>query len=731
MDLEKLNDKQREAVTITDGPLLVLAGAGSGKTRVLTYRIAYLIEHDDINPYNILALTFTNKAAREMKARTEALVGAVARSMWVFTFHSFCARILRIEAEYIGFTQNFSIYDEDDTMKLISRILKENKIDEKLLSKKDARFAISDAKNSSLNPIEKLAMHDICPDILPTIYKEYQRNLKAANALDFDDLMLMTIKLFTESERVLTKYRKKFQYVLVDEYQDTNVPQYQMLKLLCEEHKNICVVGDDDQSIYGWRGATIRNILEFERDYSGAQVVRLEQNYRSTKNILDAANNVIANNKERKPKKLWTDGERGEKITFYTAEDERTEADYICKKVVDGVREGRRYSDFAVLYRTNAQSRNIESSLVAYGIPYSLYGGLKFYERAEIKDALSYLRLIFNPKDDAAFTRIINVPRRAIGDASISELSVIAKKFDISLFEAAHMYEAISNRIRNKLQEFNMILDELIKNSVEMMPSMLTEKVLQRTHYIESIDKDTREAREQNLKELMGDMARNEINSESPRDALMLYLEHVALVSDADSVDEEGGSVMLMTMHSAKGLEFPIVFLPGFEDSIFPSMRAMREEGKLEEERRLCYVAITRAKEKLYMICTDSRFLYGSRDQNIPSFFLTEIPDELIEEVSYKKNRKIIEKDPYFQKHAESSSYGNKMRDTAPRRIPDSPQVKNFALHDKVNHAMFGLGTITEVLGSGDAMVVTIEFVTGKRNKFAAAYAPLMKVDDN
>ena len=596
LNLNLLNKEQREAVETVDGPLLVLAGAGSGKTRVLTYRIANLIENHGVAPWSILALTFTNKAAKEMKERTDKLIGIEESDMWVTTFHSFCVRVLRIDIDRLGYDSRFVIYDEQDQNGIIKDIVSPQIFDEKRMSKGLVRSMISQAKNSGESPERFLLDSGTgMDDKLVEIYRAYQKKLKSSNALDFDDLLIKTVELFETCPDVLEKYRKKFKFVLVDEYQDTNAPQYRIIKLICGEHRNICVVGDDDQSIYGWRGADIRNILDFEKDFPGAKVIRLEQNYRSTKAILDCANSVITHNMGRKFKKLWTAKVGGSPVEFLNVQNERDEAYNIAKTIIDlRRREDRKFNDFAILYRTHAQSRVLESVLVSgFGIPISVIGGTRFYARREIKDLLSYLRLIANPSDDGALKRIINVPKRGIGEATVSAIESLSESTDQSMLITILTPGILPEKISKKVSRFADLMRDLFAKRYELSLEMLTEYIIDAIGYAQYIVEqgdDNLETRQENIEELLGAMREHEEQITPGSDALQSFLELTALNSDADNIDESDGTVKLMTLHSAKGLEFPVVFMPGMEDDIFPSRRSKENETGIEEERRLCYV---------------------------------------------------------------------------------------------------------------------------------------------
>lgn len=735
MELNDLNKEQREAVECVEGPLLVLAGAGSGKTRVLVSRIANLICNHYVRPWNILALTFTNKAAREMRERTEKLIGGSAADLWVMTFHSCCARILRREAQYLGYDKSFVIYDDADQLALYTEIIKKLGLDDSKFPKRLLREHISQAKNHTTE-VEEYLRDDAFGDIYLQVYKLYQKRLKQNNALDFDDLLLKTLELFSNNPDVLERYRERFKYILVDEYQDTNMAQYRLVRMLCEKHRNICVVGDDDQSIYGWRGADIRNILEFEKDFPGAGVIRLEQNYRSTSVILDAANGVINNNQSRKRKKLWTSREGGEQIRVYHAPDERLEADYVCSHILAGARQGRRYDEYAILYRTNAQSRVLETALTSYGIPYRVYGGLRFYERAEIKDILAYLRLLYNPADDVALMRIINVPRRGIGAAAVAELESAASAQELPMFLTAIQGEGLSVRVRPKLQGFAEQMAELLTLRDSLPLHEFAQEILKRIEYdayLREDKKENYEARIENINELLGGMREfaDGLLPGGDVDALGAFLENVSLVSDIDSLEEQDGQVSLMTLHSAKGLEFPVVFITGMEEFIFPSRRSRLEPVKLEEERRLCYVGITRAKEELYLIHAHQRNLYGELSMNPPSRFLEEIPETLLEQEggmqapqpAARVARRQHKERPFENTYGGFGVAAQAVVPNVPRPKSDAPAAQ-YVQHQRVRHAKFGIGTVLQVDGAGSAQVVTIDF-GGTVKKFATAFAPI------
>lgn len=739
MDLSTLNKEQRQAVDTLDGPLLILAGAGSGKTRALTYRIANLVDHG-VSPWNILALTFTNKAAREMRERTEALLGGSVKDMWVATFHSCCTRILRSDIDKLGRDRNFVIYDDDDQTSLIAAIMKRLGVNDKDITKRQIKEHISEAKNKSTEPEKFLMDNPYLDESVLKVFREYQRSLKEYNALDFDDLLGKTLELFQSCPEVLQKYRSKFRYILVDEYQDTNVMQYHIVELLAREHGNICVVGDDDQSIYGWRGADIRNILDFEKDFPGAKVIRLEQNYRSTSNILDAANAVIENNQGRKSKKLWTDNGRGDRIETFTADSERDEAHFVCRKIMEGVRNGMNYGDFAVLYRMNAQSRIPETTMVNYGIPNKVYGGQRFYERKEIKDIMAYLRLIYNPFDDIALKRIINVPKRSIGDASIAELARVAEQEGKSMLVAALTSENIDPRAMKKIKPFADTMGEFIALSRTMPLSEFTWgmiSALEYETYLKAEDKRGEvESRMDNLRELIGNIKEIEKDLSEGEDALRAFLENVSLVSDIDSMNDGNGAVALMTLHSAKGLEFPVVFMIGMEENIFPTSRARNDMSNhaMEEERRLCYVGMTRAKQKLYLINARQRNIFGNESYNRKSRFIEEIPAELTVSDNPVKQPETKEQTEHakgqrknFHRYAmDTHALGDGTRDVRPAATPVS---KTFEKYQKVQHDKFGVGTVMEISGSGSSMLVSIDFGAAGVKRFAAAYAPIKPVE--
>ena len=635
MNLNDLNPMQRRAAETLEGPVLILAGAGSGKTRTLTYRVANLLEHG-VKAWHILALTFTNKAAREMRERIERLAGADAGEAWIGTFHSICCRILRRDIEKLGYERSFTIYDDDDQQRVIKAVLKELDIDEKFLPPKAVSTDISDAKNRLLSPDEWLQKRggDYRSQKTHDVMTRYEQRLRAANALDFDDLLVKTLQLFVEHPPVLEYYQSRFQYVHVDEYQDTNYAQYQLVSLITRKSRNLCVVGDDDQSIYGWRGADIRNILDFEKDFPDATVIKLEQNYRSTANILDAANQIIAHNEGRKEKELWTEDGEGEKITLYAAADERDEAAWICQRIRQLQRGGTPYGSIAILYRMHALSRVLEETLMRAGIPYHVYGGTRFYDRREVRDVLAYLRLIQNPADDISLSRIINVPKRAIGDSTVEQLTQYARQNDMSLYAAvAAPPDTLASRARKSENDFSSLIVSLLLAKETLPLSEFVQKVIDDSGLIAQYQKEENEenqARIENIREFMG--AVTEFEQKSEDKSLFAFLENVALVTELDNQDSAPSFVTMMTLHSAKGLEYDVVFMSGMEEGIFPSARAMQEDNRVEEERRLCYVGVTRARRLLHLSYARRRMLFNQMQFNAPSCFLQEIPKRLIRE---------------------------------------------------------------------------------------------------
>jgi DNA helicase-2/ATP-dependent DNA helicase PcrA len=720
--LATLNPSQRHAVAATDGPVLVVAGAGSGKTRVLTYRIAYLIRELGVSPYSILAITFTNKAANEMKDRVTELIGPVAGGMWVSTFHSACVRILRREAPRLGYRSSFSIYDDADSVRLITMCVRDLDLDPKRFPPKAIRAAISNAKNELID-YETFAQtgegyyHEKVADV----YRLYQQRLVEASAVDFDDILMLTVDIFRAFPDVLEHYQERFAYILVDEYQDTNHAQYMLVNLLAAKHRNVFVVGDADQSVYAFRGADMRNILDFEKDYDDATVVLLEQNYRSTQTVLDAANAVIAHNESRRPKRLWTDEGAGEPIVTYEAKDEQDEAAFIADRIRALEDAGSRLSDIAVFYRTNAQSRVIEEVFVRYGIPYQVVGGLKYYDRREVKDALAYLRAVVNPDDQVALKRIINVPRRAIGDTSVAHVDRFAEAAGIGFYEALTRVDEndrVTARARSAIEEFVALMEEL-RRSVEDGPAAAIEAVLNTTGYLDMVREERSiEAmgREENLRELASAVAEfEEVGPASvgPADwaeldamaKLGMFLESISLVSDIDSY-EDRDQVTLMTLHNAKGLEFPIVFVTGMEDGVFPHMRSLGSRKELEEERRLCYVGITRAEERLFLTRAWSRNLWGQSQYNGPSRFLGEIPGHLTRAI---------------KRSSRSTAAGTR---AAARSEGDALAL---AAGDRVRHAHWGEGIVVDVVGRGEGAEAVVAFDGRGEKRLLIAWAPLEK----
>jgi len=642
IDLSKLNDKQLEAVRQTEGPLLILAGAGSGKTHALTYRVAWLLQNR-VNPYNIVAITFTNKAAREMRERVNALDPA-GDQVWVSTFHSLCVRILRREVQHYGYDNNFSIIDADDAEKLIKSCVRDLNINDKQYPARSVMAYISDMKDKLTGCEEaSRAAYDYRAMNMARVYELYQQRLKASNSMDFDDLIYVTVNMFTHCPDVLRRYQTRFKYILVDEFQDTNTSQYRLVSLLADEYKNLCVVGDDDQSIYGWRGANVGNILNFEDDFPGAKVIKLEQNYRSTQTILDAANSVISNNISRKGKKLWTRNDQGKRIFYYRAENDRDEGRFVCNVIKQRVSEGYKYSDFAVLYRTNAQSRVIEDQLVQADLPYRLLGGVRFYQRMEIKDVLAYLKAIHNPFDSVAYQRIINVPKRGIGGSTVDLINAYAVENDIAFSTALNEVEhiaGISGARAKRLALFTALMEEFSKYAVDHKITELMEKILYDTQYLQEFTiTGTMEAesRVENVNELISKAAEfeNDAKKNDGDASLASFLEEVALVADIDNYEEKEDAAVLMTLHSAKGLEFPCVFMVGVEEGLFPSYRSISSGtmNELEEERRLCYVGITRAKRELYITTAVERLQHGQPTYNTPSRFIKELPKRCVLEL--------------------------------------------------------------------------------------------------
>ncbi len=709
--LAELNAAQREAVLAVDGPVLCVAGAGSGKTRVLTYRIAHLIREVGVDPFAILAITFTNKAAREMRERVGQLVGArLGERMWVTTFHSTCARLLRREANRLGYTSTFSIYDEADSRRLVAQIMRDLDLGDRQLSPRSIQHAISRAKDELID-FETYAVGagSKLERRIAEVYREYQGRLLRANAFDFDDLIVKTVEILQLFPEVLRHYQEKFRYILVDEYQDTNRAQYHLVNLLGGEHRNLMVVGDLDQAVYGFRGATIRNLLDFERDYPDATVVKLTQNYRSTQTILDAANAVIRHNISRQPKDLWTDKGAGRRLVRYEAEDERDEAAFIAEEVERLRADGISFGDVAVFYRTNAQSRVLEEVFVRVGTPYRVVGGVRFYERKEVKDLLAYLRALVNPADDISVKRIINEPRRGIGAKTESHLDLHASRERISFLEACRQAERIpqlGSRQLAAIRGFVALLDVLGASAEEGQPvADLIEEVWTRSGYLEELQAErTIEAlgREENLRELAS-VAR-EYHDRDPEGGLAGFLETVALVTDQDELTEDTSAVTFMTLHNAKGLEFPVVFLAGMEDGVFPHVRSLGDPEQMEEERRLCYVGLTRARERLYVLHAYHRSLWGGVSYNPPSRFLRELPEDV------------------EARSAERGSAAKRVRD----REMLSFEGQEFRVDDRVRHTRFGIGRILELAGEGESAEALVDFVDVGPKRLLLAYAPLV-----
>lgn len=735
--LDKLNERQKEAVLATEGPVLVLAGAGSGKTTVLVNRIAYMISEKHIRPWNILAITFTNKAAREMKDRIERLLGDTAKDMWIGTFHSVCVRILRSCIDLLGYSRDFVIYDTADTKTVMKECLRELDIDEKSFPVRNVLSIISNAKNDLMDAatFENVYKSDYRMSIIAKIYYRYQTKLRKNNAVDFDDIILNTVKILSENPDVLSKYQDKFQYILVDEYQDTNNSQYLLINLLAQANRNLCVVGDDDQSIYKFRGANIGNILNFEDDYSDVQKITLDQNYRSTQNILDAANSVISNNKGRMGKSLWTSNGDGNKVFVYTGTNEYDEARYIARQIKKHFDEQGSFSDCAILYRTNAQSRVIEEMLMRESVPYKVLSGLRFYDRKEIKDIIAYLRVVYNPNDDVSLARIINEPKRKIGNATLEKARNIAREKETSLYDVishADDYPEFKTAIK-KLLGFSEIIQSLIKLKDTVTIEDLTGRILNDTGYMPAlIMEDTTESktRIENLGEFISVITEFEKNEEMGN-TLGEFLENISLVSDIDGYDENEDSAVLMTIHSAKGLEFPIVFLSGLEEGLFPGMRSMESDDDIEEERRLCYVAITRAKEQLYITKTISRTIHGKTMPTTASRFFKEIPVEYLEDKTtlQPKVAKVMQdlgvrnaaapkKEVYMTK-----GFGSSVKSSG------STDYSKFKAGDAVEHRTFGRGEILKATPCGNDCILEIQFESIGFKRLMAAFAKVKKIN--
>jgi DNA helicase II / ATP-dependent DNA helicase PcrA len=732
-----LNEQQQKAVKATDGPLLIMAGAGSGKTRVLTHRIAYLMVEKQVAPWNILAITFTNKAAREMKDRVRGLMGGVADDIWISTFHSMCVRILRRDIDRIGMNRNFSILDTTDQQSVIKQILKDKNMDTKKFDFRAILGTISSAKNELLTAEDfTKAAGGFYDQTVAEVYTEYQRRLRKNQALDFDDLIMTTIQLFQRVPEVLEYYQRKFQYIHVDEYQDTNRAQYMLVKQMASRFRNLCVVGDSDQSIYRWRGADIANILSFEKDYPNANVIFLEQNYRSTKRILQAANGVIEKNSNRKPKNLWTENPEGNKINYLRADNEQGEAQFVAGKINEMTREAsRKFSDIAILYRTNAQSRVMEEVLLKSNIQYSIVGGIKFYDRKEIKDILAYLRLIANPDDDISLRRVINVPKRGVGASSLDKVADYAAMNDLSMFEALQEIEQIglSPKITKAIKEFRDLINNYTQMQEYLSVTELVEEVLDKTGYREMLQAEKSiesQSRLENIDEFLS-VTKN-FEEKNDDKSLVGFLTDLALVADIDSLDdkeEAQDTVTLMTLHSAKGLEFPVVFLLGLEEGVFPHSRSLMDEEEMEEERRLAYVGITRAENELYLTNAQMRTLFGRTNMNPVSRFITEIPADLLEDLMPKKNQ------PSFMSSSGSSGFtpsAGRQQRALGRAVTihttTGGEEIGWRVGDKASHKKWGIGTVVSVKGEGEGKELDIAFPspTGIK-RLLAKFAPIEK----
>ncbi|EGQ0357502.1 TPA: DNA helicase PcrA [Staphylococcus pseudintermedius] len=724
-----MNKEQSEAVRTTEGPLLIMAGAGSGKTRVLTHRIAYLLDEKDVSPYNILAITFTNKAAKEMKERVQALVGEEAEVIWMSTFHSMCVRILRRDADRIGIERNFTIIDPTDQKSVIKDVLKRENIDPKKYEPRIFIGEISKLKNDLLTPAKAEAeADDFYSRMVATVYKGYQQQLVRNQALDFDDLIMTTIRLFERVPDVLDFYQNKFQYIHVDEYQDTNTAQYTLVNMLAQKFKNLCVVGDSDQSIYGWRGANIHNILSFEKDYPNARTIFLEQNYRSTKTILQAANEVIRHNTERKPKGLWTANQQGEKIHYYEAMSERDETEYVVREIFKQQKKGKRYKDMAVLYRTNAQSRVLEETFLKSNIPYVMVGGQKFYDRKEIKDLLSYLRLIANSADDISLQRIINVPKRGIGPSSVEKIATYAVDHELTMFDALAEVDFIglSKKVTQAAAEFYQLMSNLMQEQEFLEVSEIVDEVLEKSGYREMLEREQSiesRSRLENIDEFMSVPVDYEKNTPLEEQSLINFLTDLSLVADVDGANLDDG-VTLMTMHSAKGLEFPIVFIIGMEESIFPHIRAIQSESdhEMEEERRISYVAITRAEEELYLSHATSRTLFGRPQSNARSRFLNEIPEELLDLPERQYATRI------GSRKRQPAKRGFSQR--AVKNSASSSTASNWKVGDKVMHKSWGEGMVSNVNDKNGSIELDIIFKSEGPKRLLAQFAPIEKKED-
>ena len=737
---DTLNAEQREAVFHTEGPLLILAGAGSGKTRVLTHRIAYLIEEKGINPWNIRAITFTNKAAGEMRERVDDIVGFGSESIWVSTFHSTCVRILRRHIDRLGYDNNFTIYDSDDQKTLMKDVCKLLQIDTKTYRERTILSAISSAKDEMVTPeeYELNAYGDFSKKKIAEAYKEYERQLKANNALDFDDLLVKTVQLFQTQPEILEYYQDRFRYIMVDEYQDTNTVQFKLISLLAAKYKNLCVVGDDDQSIYKFRGANIQNILSFEKEFEHTKVIKLEQNYRSTSTILDAANAVIKNNVGRKAKSLWTENGEGEKVQFRQFDTAYDEAEYIVGDIRERVDNGKAaYCDHAVLYRTNAQSRLFEEKMITANIPYKIVGGVNFYARKEIKDLLAYLKTIDNGKDDLAVRRIINVPKRGIGLTTVNRITEAAQQRGISFYEtlcSADLVPGLGRSI-SKLESFAAMIEYFRKEAEHLSITELMEEILTETGYVEELKaegEEEAEARLQNIDEFLNKIAAYEESCEEELPTLSGFLEEVALVADIDSLDEESDYVVLMTLHSAKGLEFPYVYLAGMEDGIFPSYMTITADDptEIEEERRLCYVGITRAKKELAMTCARRRMIRGETQYNKMSRFLKEVPPQLLStgKIVEKEELELPKQNSYVQAKQSFQAKPFMISKPVQQFGVKSGEGLSYGVGDRVRHMKFGEGTVTAITEGGRDYEVSVDFDSAGTKKMFASFAKLQKV---
>jgi len=724
--LKGLNERQREAVLHGEGPLLILAGAGSGKTRVLTYRIAYLIEERGVFPGNILAITFTNKAANEMKERVANLLGGDIDNIWMGTFHSIGVRILRRDIDKIGYEKNFSIYDRDDQITLMKECIKEKDVNKDIYKESSVLGTISHLKDKLIAPDTYINENysNLYARNLGELYALYQKKLKQYNALDFDDLIIKTVELFRSAPEVIDYYQRKFQYIFVDEFQDTNKSQYELIRALTGKYKNICVVGDPDQSIYGWRGADITNILNFEKDFKDTTTILLEQNYRSTKNILNVANHIIKNNMERKDKELWTDNEEGNQVIVEKLLDDKVEAEFVANKIEELVDEGYSLNDMAILYRTNAQSRSFEDALRRRNINYKLVGGVKFYDRKEIKDIVAYLRLIQNPSDDISLKRIINVPRRGIGKSTLEKIEKMAQEKDESMYsvlmEISHI-KGISTRAKNSISAFVEMMSNLMAMSEIMSIDDFINHVVHKIGYMEELEKEgtiEAQSRLENIKEFISVAV--DFVVDNPEGSLEDFLSSISLLSDVDKTEDIENSVTMLTVHSAKGLEFPVVFLVGMEEGLFPIARALEKDSDMEEERRLCYVAVTRAEELLYITYTQMRTIYGRTSYSQPSRFIEEIPEELIDSSTVHR-RKVDLRSPFINVVDYTRDEGLKPKDTASTKVDGG----DMDVGTKVSHKKWGQGTVVQMKDKGNDKEIVIAFDTVGLKRLLLSLAPI------